>query len=102
GGAPLESGHHFESQAIQRIQNVFGRTLRRHEHEIRDAVTKCIAIAKTRIPEELHPHQRLLLRNAKLLCLSEVHDNILMWSHYAQNHSGASMRGISAPHSEVF
>src|SRR5215472_905337 len=28
GGAPLESGHHFESQAIQRIQNVFGRTLR--------------------------------------------------------------------------
>src|SRR6516164_7496958 len=29
GGAPLESGHHFESQTIQRIQNVFGRTLRR-------------------------------------------------------------------------
>src|SRR5262249_675020 len=27
GGAPLESGHHFESQMIQRIQNVFGRTL---------------------------------------------------------------------------
>src|SRR5262249_28261654 len=31
GGAPLESGHHFESQTIQRIQNVFGRTLR-HTH----------------------------------------------------------------------
>src|SRR5215468_9205981 len=28
-GASLESGHHFESQTIQRIQNVFGRTLRR-------------------------------------------------------------------------
>src|SRR5690348_4083664 len=27
GGAPLESGHYFESQTIQRIQNVFGRTL---------------------------------------------------------------------------
>src|SRR5260370_35483032 len=27
-GAPLESGHHFESQTIQRIQNVFGRTLK--------------------------------------------------------------------------
>src|SRR5215831_5993274 len=24
---PLESGHHFESQMTQRIQNVFGRTL---------------------------------------------------------------------------
>src|SRR5438552_7213651 len=31
GGAPLESGHHFESQTIQRIQNVFGRTLRIRE-----------------------------------------------------------------------
>src|SRR5262249_18308843 len=29
GGARLESGHHFESQMIQRIQNVSGRTLRR-------------------------------------------------------------------------
>src|SRR5262249_13037844 len=28
GGASLESGHHFESQTIQRTQNVFGRTLR--------------------------------------------------------------------------
>jgi putative ABC transport system substrate-binding protein len=26
--APLESAHHLESQTIQRIQNVFGRTLR--------------------------------------------------------------------------
>jgi len=95
----------FSGQKILEPANSLGRVLelflarergltpdeifRRHEHEIRDAVTKSIAIAKTRIPEELHPHQRLLLRNAKLLCLSEVHDNILMWSHYAQNHSGA-------------
>src|SRR5215510_9451144 len=33
GGAPLESGHHFESQTIQRIQNVFGRTLSGEERE---------------------------------------------------------------------
>src|SRR6266404_3353971 len=95
----------FSGQKILEPANSLGRVLesflarergltpdeifRRHEHEIRDAVTKSIAIAKTRIPEELHPHQRQLLRNAKLLCLSEVHDNILMWSHYAQNHSGA-------------
>jgi Protein of unknown function (DUF2971) len=61
---------------------------RRHEHQIRDAVAKSIAEAKTRITA-FHGRQRLLLRNARLLCLSEVHDNILMWSHYAQNHSGA-------------
>jgi hypothetical protein len=62
---------------------------RRHEHEIREAVIKSIANAKILIAALLHPCQRSLLRDAKLLCLSEVHDNILMWSHYAQNHSGA-------------
>jgi hypothetical protein len=27
-------------------------------------------------------------KNFRILCLSEIHDNILMWSHYAQNHTG--------------
>jgi Protein of unknown function (DUF2971) len=56
---------------------------------LRDTIIGCIAGAKTLIPGVLHTQQRSLLRNAKILCLSEVHDNILMWSHYAQNHSGA-------------
>jgi hypothetical protein len=60
---------------------------RRHEHEIRDTINESIARAKTLIPE-LHKQQRQLLSRAKILCLSEVHDNILMWSHYARNHRG--------------
>src|SRR5215471_1733940 len=43
GGAPLESGHHFESQTIQRIQNVFGRTLR--DFSILDCRLAAILIA---------------------------------------------------------
>lgn len=38
---------------------------------------------------ELQAHQRLLLKDAKLFCVSEVHDNILMWSHYTRDHTGA-------------
>jgi hypothetical protein len=38
-GAPLESGHHFESQTIQRIQNVFGRTLREFKKQANLAVS---------------------------------------------------------------
>ncbi len=30
--------------------------------------------------------------NDKILCLSEVPDSIVMWSHYAQNHSGMVLR----------
>jgi hypothetical protein len=62
---------------------------RRHESQLRGAIIGMIANAKTLIPGILHPTQRSLLRDAKLLCLSEVHDNILMWSHYTQDHRGA-------------
>jgi hypothetical protein len=31
---------------------------------------------------------RAVLEKLKLLCFSEVHDNILMWAHYAENHTG--------------
>jgi hypothetical protein len=62
---------------------------RRHESQLRGALIAVIANAKTLIPALLHPTQRSLLKDAKLLCLSEVHDNILMWSHYTQDHRGA-------------
>jgi Protein of unknown function (DUF2971) len=63
--------------------------VRRHGPRLRDTINESIARAKTLIPEVLHTQQRSLLSGAKILCLSEVHDNILMWSHYAKNHSGA-------------
>lgn len=34
-------------------------------------------------------HLRNILVGAKVLCLSELRDNILMWSHYSGNHTGA-------------
>jgi hypothetical protein len=38
---------------------------------------------------KLHDELRAVLFHRKLLCLSELPDNILMWAHYAQNHMGA-------------
>jgi hypothetical protein len=37
----------------------------------------------------VHAHLRNTLVGSKVLCLSELHDNILMWSHYSGNHTGA-------------
>jgi hypothetical protein len=39
----------------------------------------------------------------KILCLSEINDSILMWSHYAQNHAGAvlefaDVEGLDSPY----
>jgi hypothetical protein len=38
---------------------------------------------------KLHEELRMLLAPRKILCLSEMPDNILMWAHYAENHAGA-------------
>jgi len=38
---------------------------------------------------KLHNELRTTLAPRRLLCLSEVPDNLLMWAHYADNHKGA-------------
>ena len=35
-----------------------------------------------------HEETRAVIAEFKLLCFSEVFDNILMWAHYSQNHTG--------------
>jgi hypothetical protein len=55
---------------------------------LRDSIRESIERTKTLLPQ-LHAQQRSLLQRSKLLCLSEVHDNILMWSHYTRDHTGA-------------
>jgi hypothetical protein len=40
-----------------------------------------------RLPQT-HEEIRAVIKNFKLLCFSEVFDNILMWAHYSQNHTG--------------
>jgi hypothetical protein len=63
-------------------EDIFGR------QGLREAMIESINLTETRLPE-LHAHQRSLLKDAKLLCLSEINDSILMWSHYSENHRGA-------------
>jgi hypothetical protein len=41
-----------------------------------------------RLLRELHACTRQEMIASKVLCLSEVKDNILMWSHYAEDHQG--------------
>ena len=54
------------------------------------------------IPEERYRLDKLVQelieenRNMGVLCLSEVCDSILMWSHYAENHKGVCFEFIRA------
>jgi hypothetical protein len=57
------------------------------KQQLRSAISGSVNKTKELIPG-LHAHQRKLLQASKLFCVSEVHDNILMWSHYARDHTG--------------
>lgn len=55
---------------------------------LKDALRESLTLTRTLLPD-LHAYQRELLADVKILCLSEAYNNILMWSHYSENHMGA-------------
>ena len=46
------------------------------------------ATCEVSFKDEIEETRDIMCSNSRVLCLSEEKDNILMWSHYAQNHSG--------------
>lgn len=40
---------------------------------------------------------RRIMADTSIFCLSATHDNLLMWSHYAQNHTGAVIKFLALP-----
>jgi Protein of unknown function (DUF2971) len=70
------------------------------EEEIRsnfkEPIEEGLKKAEARLPE-LHKDLRTVVSDVKLLCLSEIFDNILMWSHYANNRSGIVLRLTCMP-----
>jgi hypothetical protein len=59
--------------------------------EFIDAINQGIDSGEAILPS-LHENFRTAISKIKLLCFSEVFDNILMWSHYAKDHSGVVLR----------
>jgi Protein of unknown function (DUF2971) len=47
------------------------------------------------IEPEINSEIRNIMADTAILCLSETHDNLLMWSHYAKNHTGAVIKFLS-------
>ena len=62
-----------------------------NDQEIGDAIDACFDEMKAWIAKGSKAILGQFI-NDKLLCLSDVPDSILMWSHYAQNHSGMVLR----------
>jgi hypothetical protein len=50
-----------------------------------------------KIELEINAELRRKMSDTTIFCLSETHDNLLMWSHYAKNHTGAVIKFLSLP-----
>jgi hypothetical protein len=51
----------------------------------------------TNISPEINAQIRSVMADTSIFCVSETHDNLLMWSHYAQNHTGAVIKFLALP-----
>lgn len=51
----------------------------------------------TNISPEINAQTRSVMADTSIFCVSETHDNLLMWSHYAQNHTGAVIKFLALP-----
>ena len=54
-------------------------------------------VALTESWEEANKKLRDDLKNSGVFCMSELNDNILMWSHYADNHRGFCIEFVRKP-----
>lgn len=54
-----------------------------------------------RIFEEINRLVTGFLKDDRMFCVSEKHDNLLMWAHYADEHKGAVIRFRCIPESDI-
>lgn len=57
-------------------------------NEQRPAIHESLKRAERGLPK-IHEELRAILADKKIICFSELPDNILMWAHYCENHTGA-------------
>jgi len=88
GRAQPASGSRFDDNA--KLLRVMMPDLREEtvRKENRSAIYAAIRAIEEGLPK-LHDELRATLAPRKILCLSEMPDNLLMWAHYAENHTGA-------------
>ncbi|HEY3778269.1 MAG TPA: DUF2971 domain-containing protein [Rhizomicrobium sp.] len=76
--------------------NLPGMSREEFEAEMAGSVEESLVAGDNSLPD-VRAKIRNSLRDVKLLCLSAIHDNLLMWSHYSGSHSGVVLRLACVP-----
>jgi len=79
-------------KAIAARKNTFPQLpFQEFANKFADAIDKGLDNLSKQLPE-FHETLRNIYCRAKILCFSEIEDNILMWSHYAEQHKGLVLK----------
>ena len=60
-------------------------------HETKPLIEETVRLCKGYL-EEMNNWKDLLSKATRILCLAEDHDNLLMWAHYAKDHTGVVIK----------
>ena len=94
---------HYYGELLDQSLNEFGRQIRQNRQyfpqmsreEFDQEVGQGIDASIDEMTEKIGRFSEMIkdhFGNDKILCLSEIPDSILMWSYYAQNHTGIVLR----------
>ena len=61
---------------------------------MKDGLRQGISNVEVVLPE-LQKNLQSIIKTLSIFCISEIHDSILMWSHYSDNHKGAVIKFLS-------
>lgn len=101
GAEALPAGNRI-GDVINALRGAFPRfTEEEFDRKFGPGIDEALSRMELGLPE-LQREARRLIPNSKILCLSEVADNVIMWTHYAERHRGIVLRfrmadGLDSP-----
>ena len=84
-------------ELIRQVRPIFPKMSRK---EFDKQFGEAVDIANARLPsliEQFYPQFNALMKDVKILCLSDRNESILMWSHYSDCHQGAVLEFSCVP-----
>jgi hypothetical protein len=96
-GDQVPSSGNLFGALITQFRDVFPRVSREEfDHEFGEAIDEAFKRGEAALPT-LQAEVRVHMADSKILCLSEVPDSTVMWTHYAEGHQGLVLRVKSIP-----
>jgi hypothetical protein len=94
-GIPLPQGHILNTPLQKFKENLSSVNMNLTKEDFCETINLGLIKGIEYIKSEMEPYKNQIIdiiSHIKVLCLSEINNNILMWSHYAEEHKGVVLQ----------